>query len=244
MKITVVTVCLNAEKTIQKTMESVLSQTYQNIEYIIMDGNSSDRTVKIVKKYQADSRIKLISEKDNGLYNAMNKATEVSSGSYIIFLNSGDYFHDNFVIADMIPYLDSDIVFGNVIRIFQNQEVKEIYEGKYRLMKMLLSGKMMSHQSIFTKTSVMQKYKFDEQFKICADFDFIVRAKKNKCSMKYINRDVCKVDNIEGISSQIENYNLMRMEDDKSLKENMPFWYVVIYLPKNIYRYMHDKLSK
>ena len=244
MKVTVVTVCLNAEKTIQKTIESVLNQNYQDIEYIIMDGQSRDGTIDIIKRYQGDLRIKLISERDTGLYNAMNKATQISSGRYICFLNSGDCFCDNSVITDIVPFLDADIVYGNVIRSFQNQKVRETYAGKYKLMRMLMMGKMMSHQSIFTRTNIMQKYRFDEQFRICADFDFIVRAKKNKCSMKYIDRDICIVDNIEGISSQKENYNLMRFEDDKSLKKNMPFWYVIIYLPKNIYRYIRDRLSK
>ena len=184
MKVTVVTVCLNAEKTIQKTIESVLNQNYQDIEYIIMDGQSRDGTIDIIKRYQGDLRIKLISEKDTGLYNAMNKATQISSGRYICFLNSGDCFCDNSVITDIVPFLDADIVYGNVIRSFQNQKVRETYAGKYKLMRMLMMGKMMSHQSIFTKTNIMQKYRFDEQFRICADFDFIVRAKKNKCSMK------------------------------------------------------------
>ena len=127
MKITVVTVCLNAEKTIQNTIESVLNQTYQDIEYIIMDGKSTDKTVEIVEKYKNDSKINFISEKDNGLYKAMNKATKISSGEYIVFLNSGDTFCDNTVIADLVPYLHADIVYGNAIRIYKNQKVRDTY---------------------------------------------------------------------------------------------------------------------
>lgn len=244
MKITVVTVCLNAEKTIQNTIESVLNQTYQDIEYIIMDGKSTDKTVEIVEKYKNDSKINFISEKDNGLYNAMNKATKTSSGEYIVFLNSGDTFCDNTVIADLVPYLHADIVYGNAIRIYKNQKVRETYRGKYKLICMLLMGKMMCHQSVFAKTSIMRQYGFDEQYKICADYDFIVRAKKNKCSMEYIDRDVCIFENIEGISSQLENYDYMRMEDDKCLKKNMPFLYGIIYLPKEIYRLFYDTFMR
>ena len=240
MKITVVTVCLNVEKTIQNTMESVLNQTYQDIEYIIMDGRSSDRTVEIIKAYQNDTRIKFVSERDTGLYNAMNKATQMSTGDYIVFMNSGDVFYDNTVIADLVPHLDADIVYGNTIRVYPNQEIRETYHGRYKVIRMLLMGKMMCHQSMFTKTSVMQRYGFDEQYSICADYDFVVRAKKNKCSMRYVDRDVSMVDSVEGISSQLKNYDCMRMEDDRSLKRNMPFLYGIICLPKGIYRCIYD----
>lgn len=240
MKITVVTPCLNAEKTIQNTAESVLNQSYQDIEYIIIDGKSDDKTVEILERYKSDLRVKIISERDNGLYNAMNKAIQICSGEYIIFMNSGDSFCDNNVITDLVPHLNADIVYGNAIRVFQNQIIRETYRGKYKVTCMLLMGRMMCHQSVFTKTSIMRQYGFDEQYRICADYDFIVRAKKNKCSMNYIDRDVCNFDNIVGISSQLENYDLMRMEDDKSLKRNMPFLYSLVCLPKRIYREIYD----
>lgn len=242
MKITVVTVCLNAEKTIKNTIESVLNQTYKNIEYIIIDGQSSDRTMEVIVRYKSDSRIVIVSEKDNGLYNAMNKAIRLSLGDYIIFMNSGDVFSDNEVVACFVKCLNSDIVYGNAIRVFQNKNVKETYKGKYKLLLLVLKGRMMCHQAVFTKTTIMKQYEFDEQYIICADYDFIVRAMKYKCSMNYVDRDVCIVDNVEGISSQNSNYDMMRMEDDKSLKKNMPLLYGLIILPKKIYRIVHDNL--
>lgn len=237
MKITVVTICLNAEKTIESTIQSVLGQTFKEIEYLIIDGKSSDRTADIVRKYTDDGRIRFVSEKDSGLYNAMNKATALATGGYIIFMNSGDLFCDERVLEDMIPYLQSDLVYGNVIRKTKNGNKLEKYHGKYKLMCLLLMGKMMSHQTVFTKSDIMKQYKFDERFSISADYDFILRVKRNKCSISYVDRTICVMDNIEGISSLLINYEIMRMEDDRSLKENFPFYYYLIKIPKWIVRF-------
>ena len=237
MKITIVTVCLNVENTIEVTMQSVLGQTFREIEYLIIDGKSSDGTLDIINKYMNDGRIRLLSEKDSGLYNAMNKAIELSTSDYIIFMNSGDVFCDNHVLEDMVPHLHTDLVYGNVIRKTQDGDRLEKYHGKHKLMCLLLIGRMMSHQALFTKSDIMKQYKFNEQFKICADYDFIVRAKKNGCSMTYIDRTVCIMDNIEGISAQVENMDRMRSEDDRSLRENYKFYYYILKIPKGIVRH-------
>lgn len=236
MKITVVTICLNAEKTIESTMQSVLNQTYSEIEYLIIDGESNDRTLGIIKSYMDDGRIRLVSEKDKGIYNAMNKAIDLATGDYIIFMNSGDVFCDNKVLEDMISHLHMDLVYGNLIKktIYGNKLKR--YSKKDRIMFRLLLS-MVSHQTIFTKTEVMKQYKFDEQYKICADYDFIVRAKKNKCSIEYVDRTICIMDKIEGVSSQIENLDWMRSENDKSLREHYKIYYCIVKIPKGIVRY-------
>lgn len=244
MKITVVTVCYNAEKTIEKTMQSVLRQTYREIEYLIIDGESKDSTLGIIRKYESDKRVRLVSEPDNGLYNAMNKALNYSTGQYVIYMNSGDIFCDNEVIEDMAPYLTYDLVYGNAVRKTWNGNLLEKYSGKFKIMSLLLMGKMMSHQSLFTQTDIMKQYRFDERFKICADYNFITRAKRDGLSMKYVDRTVCIVDNVEGISSQIDNYNLMRQEDDISLKENFPFLYYLIKIPKGLIRVIKRIIEK
>lgn len=246
MKITVVTVCLNAEKTIEATMLSILGQTFQDIEYLIIDGKSSDATLDIVDRYINDKRVRLFSEKDSGLYNAMNKAIGLCTGDYIIFMNSGDVFCDDKVIEDMLLHLqeDWDLVYGNVIRKTSNGDVLEKYHGRYKLMTLLLMGKMMSHQTLFTKSEIMRQYRFDEQYKITADYDFIVRAKKNRCSVAYVDRTICIMDNTEGISSQISNIEQMRREDDRSLKKNMPLFFYILFIPKTIYRCIHDVLLR
>lgn len=244
MKITVVTVCLNAEKTIGYTMRSVLSQTCHEMEYLIIDGKSDDGTLDAIDIYADDARVRIVSEKDNGLYSAMNKAVEMCTGEYIIFMNSGDAFCDEKVLEDMRPHLQSDLVYGNVIKKKPKGDVLEKYNGKHKIMCLLLMGRMMCHQALFTRTEVMKKYRFDERIKICADYDFVMRAKKNNCSMKYVDKTVCIVDNVEGISAQLDNFNLMRKEDDRSLKENFLFYYYLVKIPKGLVRFFRRIYEK
>lgn len=236
MKITIVTVCYNAEDTIEKTIKSVISQDYKDIEYLIVDGKSNDRTLEIISKYQYVPYMTVVSESDSGLYNAMNKATDIAKGDYILFLNSGDVFCDDKVLSDIVTELYSDIVYGNVIRQKEEGDILEKYSGKYRVMWLLLQGKMMSHQVMFTRTEIMKKYGFDESFQITADYNFLVRAKKDKCSMHYVDRNISVVENVEGISSQVSNLDCMREEDDRSLKEQFPFWYYVLKPVKYVAR--------
>ena len=103
-------------------------------------------------------------------------------------------------------------------------------------MLLLLSGRMMSHQSLFTRTEVMRRLRFDEQYRICADYDFVVRAKRQKCSVRYVDRTVSIVENVAGLSSRVNNYDLMRKEDDRSLKNSYPLFYYLIKLPKGFVR--------
>lgn len=235
-KITVVTVCLNAADTIAATIESVLGQTYENLEYLIMDGLSTDGTQEIIHRYENDARVRAVFERDSGLYNAMNKGLDLCSGQYILYMNSGDLFYDEKVIEDMVPHLNTDLVYGNVLRRKSGGEQLEKYRGKHKLMWLLLSGRMMSHQSLFTRTDVMRAFRFDEHYRISADYDFVVRAKRNGRSIKYVDRTVSIMDNTEGISAQIKNYEIMRAEDDRSLRTNYRCLYYLIKAPKGLVR--------
>lgn len=234
--ITVVTVCFNSEDTIEETMKSVLCQTYQDKEYLIIDGNSSDHTMEIVRKYNECGYLNVISESDNGLYDAMNKSLRMAKGDYIIFLNSGDVFCDENVLQDMSACLTEDIVYGNVIRRKHSGDVVEKYPGRYKLFWLLLQGKMVSHQVLFTKTEIMRRYGFDESYRITADFNFLVRAVHDKCSLRYVDRNVSIMENREGISARPENLNIMRAEDDRSLREYFPGWYYILKPVKSVAR--------
>lgn len=239
MKITVVTVCYNSQDTIEKTIKSVLNQSYRDVEYIIVDGASTDNTMVIVDRY-IDNGIKVISEKDNGLYDAMNKATSYATGEFILYMNSGDIFVDNNVIEDIVPHLtdEVDMLYGGTIRIKPEGEIVEKYHGKNIVLKLLLQGKMMCHQSMFTRTSVMREYGFDMMYSITADYDFVARIASDKKSLVYIDRLVSKVDNIEGISSSVRNMDEMRRQDDMSLKKHFPVWYAMVTPPKKVIRFV------
>ncbi|MCM1184224.1 MAG: glycosyltransferase [Roseburia sp.] len=236
VKISVVTVCFNAQDTIRQTIESVIGQEDCRMEYLIQDGASRDETVSIVKEYQAVYPIKLVSESDNGLYDAMNRAVARAAGEYVIFLNSGDVFCNRKVLNRIESRLDGDIVIGNVIRLNEKSRVRESYGGKNTIFRLLLSGRMPCHQVMFSKRALLSELPFDLTYSICADFDFVVKCTKRKCSMRYVDVDVSEVDCVSGISSQRENLWEMRRQDDRSLRENFPVWYYVIKLPKGIVR--------
>ena len=136
----------------------------------------------------------------------------------------------------MAPHLLSDIVYGNVWRKTHTGDVLEKYPGKHRMLWLLLQGRMVSHQVIFTRTEIMKKYGFDESYTITADYDFLVRAIKDRCSLCYVDRDVSVMENRWGISAKKENIETMRSEDDRSLKTYLPFWFYLVIGPKKIVR--------
>ena len=118
--VSVITVCYNCESTIENTVKSVVNQTYPNVEYIIIDGKSTDRTIDIVKQFSKNIEC-IVSEKDDGIYSAMNKGIDICTGDYVIFLNSGDCFYNRTVIEIMVKKSNGqDIVYGDLILIHNN----------------------------------------------------------------------------------------------------------------------------
>ncbi|GFI45533.1 PGL/p-HBAD biosynthesis glycosyltransferase [Lachnospiraceae bacterium] len=237
IKYSIVTVCYQAADTIEKTMASVMSQTYRNYEYIIIDGLSTDGTVQKIKQRIKNSQLKndvvFVSERDSGLYNAMNKGIKRCTGDYVLFLNSGDFFYDDHVleyVADIIGSRKdiSDIYYGDVVRMYADHKKIERYPGKNIILKLLLMGRMPCHQSMFVNTQVMRYYGFDESFSITADYNFLMRCRKGKHPMGYLPLIVSCSDAVAGVSSQQENILLMWKQDDRSLKENFPVWYYLL----------------
>lgn len=236
VKVTVVTVCYNAQDTIADTIESVVSQTYVNMEYIIVDGASTDKTVPIISGYiEKGSGIKLISERDSGLYDAMNKGANFATGDYIVYMNSGDRFVDKDVIADMSESLSGDITYGNVIRVKEQGNNTEKYDN-FNVKWELLKGRMICHQAMFIKSDLMRQYGYDCSFKITADFNFLCRCVRDKRKLNYVDRDIVVMDNICGISSDSANLDTMRAEDDRSIRACFPVWYEILRPAKYIKR--------
>ena len=161
IKISVITVCYNAADTIEKTIISVLGQSYNNIEYIVIDGESKDNTLGIIEKYKDRIDI-VISEKDNGLYDAMNKGILISSGEYILFMNSGDVFYNNSIVESVFKrenIRQYDIIFGDSV------EVKEDGTKYFRFANPDISRLLISptyrHGASFVKSSLHKKRLFD-----------------------------------------------------------------------------------
>lgn len=240
-KFSIVTVCLNAEDTILETIHSVKQQTYLNYEYVIWDGLSKDHTLDIIRENAQADNITVFSQKDSGLYNAMNQAVEKCVGEYILFLNSGDTLADERVLADVADWMDrdesrSDIYFGNVLRKRENGTELETYRGKDIVLKLLLAGRMPCHQSIFTRTEVMKKYTFDEKYSITADYNFLMKCRKYNHPIQYMDRTISCFDCTQGISSMGSNLEEMRRQDDASMKELYPGWYYILKPVKGIVR--------
>ena len=225
-KVTIITPVYNAEKDIEACLLSVAGQSYPDKEHLIVDGASTDGTLEIIKRYaEKYSHIKLISEKDDGIYDAMNKGIDQARGEWIYFLGCDDVFYDESVL-DKILNLDDidlyDVVYGNVLW----GDTGEIYGGKFSLLKLM--DKNICHQSIFYKLSIFDKLgKFNARYKYWADYLFNIKwFNSDVIRSKYVSSIVAKY-GINGQSSQMEDIDFLR--DRKSIyKQNFPVEYVVI----------------
>lgn len=213
MKLSVVTVCRNAEKCIKKTIESVLNQTATDYEYIILDGASSDATISIVESYRDDFLKKgisyiWVSEPDNGIYDAMNKSLDKASGEWILFMNSGDMFYDEEVVDKLFieDNNEYDIVYGDVL-ITENNKFKFNAAGNMDDQGLFSP---ICHQGMMTRTSTLKKYRYNKEYKLAADYDAMIRMHKDKKKFKKINIIVA-IFEIGGISYKNSSRYLKEM---------------------------------
>lgn len=189
MKISIITVCYNSADTIKDTIESVLSQTYQNYEYLIVDGLSKDNTLDIVKSYEKKFKGKLryISEKDKGLYDAMNKGIKMAKGDIIGIINSDDVLADKDIFQKIIDNIgDYDGIYSNLMMLDENLEKPyRIFKSKKVSKK---GGWHMPHPTLYLKKEVYEKYgDFNIKYRLAADVDFMLRIIKSDLQFKYLN---------------------------------------------------------
>lgn len=167
--ISIITINLNNRDGLRKTIESVICQTYfDKIEYIIIDGGSTDGSVDVIKEYE-DRISYWVSEKDSGIYNAMNKGVDVSSGDYSLYLNSGDYLNGADVIEKVYDKLDKDIVYGDENKISNMLRLSKYPDG---LDEWFFKRTALPHQSTFIKTSLLKENKYSEDWKLLGDWKF------------------------------------------------------------------------
>jgi glycosyltransferase involved in cell wall biosynthesis len=214
-KVSVITVCRNAEDTIENAINSVFSQTYKAIEYIIIDGNSTDNTVNIINKHINKVNF-FLTERDTGIYNAMNKGLRAVSGDIVYFLNADDTFYDNSVIARIIEYFEAhiDIVFGNFI-VVNHKTGHERFCDCSNVTKSFFLENVICQQAIFYRNSVFDKIgKFNEKYVIVGDYEFLLRALyKYNVNYKYIPYTVAMFSN-GGISCSVKHAKLHQRERD------------------------------
>lgn len=200
-KISVVTVVYNGVSFIEETIRSVLAQTYPNIEYIIIDGGSTDGTLDVIEKYQ-DHISFWSSEPDKGVYDAMNKGVESASGDWINFMNAGDHFFSENAVSEVFStnVEEYDVIYGDAE--FRLKNISYIAEAG----DIVDSNGFMpfSHQAVFVKTDIAKKNKFDLYYKITADTAFFLRLVKEGKLMKHIPVTVCSYDALQGLSADNE----------------------------------------
>ncbi len=192
-KLSVITIVYNNARDIERTMLSVLNQTYSNIEYVIVDGLSNDGTLQVIEKYR-DRVSKLISEKDKGIYDAMNKGLTLASGDYVIFMNSGDEFYDTETVAAVFATADdADIYYGETEMITDTGE--SLGQRRHKAPRTFTwrgfkYGMSISHQAIYIKRTLAEPY--DRQYQLSADIEWIIRAAKKAQKIVNVNRYVAK----------------------------------------------------
>ena len=231
MKITIITVCYNSEKTIEKTILSVLSQDFLNFEYIIIDGLSNGNTISIINKYSEQIDI-IISEKDKGIYDAINKGIKLATGDIVGILNSDDEFYDIDVISNISKAFmqnnNLDAIIGDIVFINNKEQVHRKYTASNWNPKKFAWGMMPPHPTFYCKKIIFEKFGFYRiDFKIAADYELMMRfllvkkitymylqmvfvkmslggaSTKNFNSKLLINKEVLKACNLNNIKTNL-----------------------------------------
>jgi glycosyltransferase involved in cell wall biosynthesis len=236
LTVSLITACYNSEKYLIDTIKSVLSQSYRNIEYIIVDGASSDGTLDIIDSYR-NQIAKFISEPDQGIYDAINKGIRMASGDIIGILNSDDFFYDNYVVEKVVySFLEDKVesVFGDVkfvkandpLKVVRYYSSKRFHPGKFKY------GFMPAHPSFYTKREFFERYGYYKtDYKIAADYELLIRFLYiNRINYKYLGMPFV-IMRTGGASNKtmLSNYLLNKEIKRACLENGIPTNYIKIY---------------
>jgi glycosyltransferase len=226
MKISIITSVYNNESTIEDAIKSVLSQNYNNIEYIVVDGASKDGTVEVIKRYE-DKISTFVSERDKGIYDGLNKGVGLATGDIIGFLHSDDIYADENIVSEVVEMFlknGTDSIYGDLVYV-DKQDTNKIFRywksGEYSFKK-LQNGWMPPHPTFFVKRELYEKHGvFDLDFGIAADYDFMLRMLgKYKITTSYLPKVLYKM-RVGGASNRsLKNIIQKSKEDIKALQNN------------------------
>lgn len=246
-KISIVTVVKNGERHLEQCVKSILSQTYENIEYIIIDGKSTDGTLDIIKKYEK-SLAYWISESDTGIYDGMNKGVIRATGDWILFINSDDYLVDNSVIQKSIPFLQetTDLVaYGKMIYILPSGQELTIGDDWSKIKNIFRNFTMgsISHQSTFHAKQLFCHQLYNTNYKLAGDYDFLLKHLADN-DATFIPVEISKMRN-GGSSTQ--NFKSLFLENCRIhwIKRNYRFftsWYLIKYAFSTYSHHWSNKL--
>jgi glycosyltransferase involved in cell wall biosynthesis len=230
--LSIITVVFNASKTIESTIQSVLGQTYLEIEFIVIDGESTDNTLSIIKTYQNEIDL-LVSEPDQGIYDAMNKGIKKASGNWLLFLNAGDHFYDDHTIERFIKFLERnrsyELIFGDVLIIERDGTE---YIGHLENSVPFLIRKMICHQCIFYSKEIFSQIGlFDTRYRLSADFEHLLRVKYGGLRIAKIPEIIARY-KLDGISAEKKNISAIwkeRLEIFSRMSAKMNFVTLAIF---------------
>jgi len=227
----IITVCYNDYSGLGRTMASIVEQSYDSFEWIVIDGDSADRPLELLPEIgQKNINCQLIIEKDDGIYDAMNKGVDIANGDYCLFLNSGDYFYNKNVLADVKPYLFGNIIVGKMLEIHpdnpERNQVKSWENKKFN--RSFFYNRTLPHQATFIRRKLFNLYGgYEKSFKIKGDHDFLGRVCL-KPEIVVSTAPVCiSVYHVDGISRQMKNSVLYRAEEKAVHKRNFSKYYII-----------------
>ena len=243
--ISIITATFNSAKTLKDTIQSVLRQTNKDFEYLIIDGGSTDETIDIVKSYESEfsGRLKWVSEKDQGSYDAMNKGIKMASGDVVGILNSDDYFTSDDILQTVDNAFKSheiDAIYGDIhfIRDGNPQKCVRYYSSRMFTPFWLRFGFMPAHPSFYCKREIFDKaglYSLD--YKIGADYEMMVRLfKKYRIMSQYINKDFVTMRTGGASNNNVRSRITLINEDVKACKENWVYTNSLFVMIKYLYK--------
>ncbi len=218
MTVSIITICYNNIQGLQKTRLSIVSQTYKDFEWIVIDGGSDDGTKEFLQEH-SDEMSYWCSEKDNGVYNAQNKGISFAKGDYVICMNSGDVFHDSKVLSNIFAKKQvADVLYGNWHRIYQDGRVEKKNPPEF-ISPYFFYYDNICHQAMFVRTKLLQDSPFDESYAVIADWAKWRELKNKTCTFCYLPIVVCDYEAGTGLS---ETMNEKSIADHKKLEKAIP----------------------
>lgn len=244
MKISLVTITYNSSITLNYTIKSVLSQSYLNIEYIIVDGASQDNTTEVIREYESqfNGRMKWISEKDSGLYDAMNKGIRMATGDIVGIINSDDFYHRTDILEKVVEAFNDQTVqavYGDVRFVNPDNLDKTVryYSSKNFSPKRFRLGFMPAHPTFFTYKKYFDEYGYYKtDYKIAADYELLIRfLHKHQLKTKYLPLDFMKMRTGGASTASIKSNIILNKEIVRACKENgiwtcMPLLFIKYFI--------------
>ena len=229
--LSIITVVKNNSEEILNTLESINNQNYDDFEYIIIDSNSNDGTSEIIKNFKFNKKFKYLREKDNGIYQGLNKGIRLSMGKFISVLHSGDFFYSDNTLGNIVSqFNDNDIIFGD-IAYYKDLKINRIWKFR-QSNKEFINPFKIAHTSLFVKKKLFNtKGFYKENFKISSDFDFLLRIKREKLKFVDIPNIIIFMKS-GGKSFSFNNFFLKMKEDLNILFYYFNFLFVIFYLYK------------